>query len=99
MNNILPAAAYGKEGIIMAAKKHKEKHLSASDRSIIMKGIQEGASKAEIASRIGADPTTVAKEIKLHRMLLPGSVHPADFPAAVPDAVLPHSHPRSALPG
>lgn len=83
MNNILPAAAYGKEGIIMAAKKHKGKHLSASDRSIIMKGIQEGASKAEIASRIGADPTTVAKEIKLHRMLLPGSIRLAMRDCAV----------------
>jgi len=59
----------------MVAKKSPGKHLTASDRSLIHEGILEGVSKAEIASRIGADPTTIAKEIKLHRILIPGRIH------------------------
>ena len=59
----------------MAAKKFLGKHLTASDRTLIHEGILEGASKTEIASRIGADPTTIAKEIKLHRILMPRHIH------------------------
>lgn len=59
----------------MTAKKHKGKHLTQNDRVLIMEGIIEGVSKSEIASRIGVDPTTVAKEINLHRMPLPGRIH------------------------
>ena len=59
----------------MVAKKSPGKHLTVSDRSLIHEGILEGVSKAEIASHIGADPTTIAKEIKLHRILIPRRIH------------------------
>lgn len=58
----------------MAAMKHKGKHLTANDRCVILEGICEGVSKTEIASRIGADPTTIAKEISSHRTLVPGRI-------------------------
>lgn len=45
------------------------KHMSLSDREIIASGIAKNLSKQEIADSIAKDPTTVAKEIKLHRYL------------------------------
>lgn len=42
-------------------------HLSLDDRKAIQEGLEEGLSKAEIARRIGKSPSTVSKEIKLHR--------------------------------
>lgn len=42
-------------------------HLSLDDRKVIQSGLEEGLSKAEIARRIGKSPSTVSKEIKLHR--------------------------------
>ena len=45
----------------------KNAHLDYSDRQIIEKGIYNGSDKASIASNIGKDPSTIAKEIRLHR--------------------------------
>lgn len=56
----------------MAAMKKPGAHLTPSDRSIILNGIIESSTIAKIAALIGADPTTVAKEIKKHRQLIPG---------------------------
>ncbi len=42
-------------------------HMSYSDRQIIEKGIFNESSKKAIADTIGKDPSTIAKEIKLHR--------------------------------
>lgn len=50
-------------------KNHDGTHLSLDERRIILKGIEEGAGKKEIAGTIGKDPTTVAKEIRKHRVL------------------------------
>lgn len=45
----------------------KNRHLSSEDRKLIESGLKEGLSFKEIALQIGKDPTTVSKEIKLHR--------------------------------
>ena len=42
-------------------------HMSYSDRQIIEKGISNDSSKKAMADNVGKDPSTVAKEIKLHR--------------------------------
>ena len=42
-------------------------HLSLDDRKVIQAGLEEGLSKAEIARRIGKSPSTISKEIKLHK--------------------------------
>ena len=42
-------------------------HMSYSDRQIIEKGIFNESSKKAIADNIGKDPSTVGKEIRLHR--------------------------------
>lgn len=44
-------------------------HLSLNDRIVIQKGCENGSSKKSIADTIGKDPTTVAKEIRNHRVL------------------------------
>ena len=43
------------------------KHLSFSDRQIIEKGIINSSDKSSIAKLLNKDPSTIAKEIKLHR--------------------------------
>ena len=45
----------------------KGAHLSLDDRKAIQAGLEEGLSKAEIARHIGKSPSTVSKEIKVHR--------------------------------
>ena len=45
----------------------KNRHLSTEDRLIIESGLKEGLSFKSIALQIGKDPTTVSKEVKLHR--------------------------------
>ena len=44
-------------------------HLTLNDRVVIQSGCENGSSKKSIAENIGKDPTTVAKEIKNHRVL------------------------------
>ena len=45
----------------------KAKHLTLEDRKAIQEGIEKRLSKTAIAKSISKEPTTVAKEIKLHR--------------------------------
>ena len=45
----------------------KSKHLSFDDRLNIEKGLKEGRSFREIASRIDKSLSTVSREVKLHR--------------------------------
>lgn len=49
----------------------KAKHLSLDDRKAIQSGIENRLSKTTVARSISKDPTTVAKEIKKHRILKP----------------------------
>lgn len=46
----------------------KNTHLDYSDRQIIEKGIFNGSNKVSIANNIGKDSSTIAKEIRLHRV-------------------------------
>lgn len=52
-------------------KNNDNKHLSLNQRKIIQTGIENRSTKAAIATTIGKDPTTVAKEIRKHRVLSP----------------------------
>ena len=49
---------------------NKNLHLTAKERLIIDKGIENGSTKAAIALTIGKDKSTVGKEIKKHRELV-----------------------------
>ena len=53
----------------MKQNSNKGKHLTLEERRIILKGIENGSDKAAIAQTIGKDKSTVAKEIKKHRIL------------------------------
>ncbi len=44
----------------------KNKHLVLDDRIEIQQCLNAGATFKSIAKRIGKDPTTVSKEVKLH---------------------------------
>ena len=62
----------------MTAKKNKRRsgsHLTASDRYRIFDGIHMEESHVKTAEDLGVDPTTVAKEIKLHRRLIQAAHH------------------------
>lgn len=48
---------------------HDNKHLTLNERKIIETGIINRSNKVDIARTIGKDPTTVAKEIRKHRVL------------------------------
>ena len=49
----------------------KNTHMSLNDRIVIQVGIQKDSKKSDIAKIIGKDPTSVSKEIKLHREFYP----------------------------
>ena len=53
----------------MSFQFHDNKHLSLNDRKIIETGIINRSNKVDIARTIGKDPTTIAKEIRKHRVL------------------------------
>jgi len=53
---------------------HDNKHMSLDERKIIQKGIENRSTKAAIAETIGKDSTTVAKEIRKHRVLHPRNI-------------------------
>ena len=54
---------------------HDNKHLSLNDRKIIQQGIENRCNKVDIARTLGKDPTTIAKEIRLHRELKPRNTY------------------------
>lgn len=45
-----------------------QKHLTLDDRKIIEDSLNEGLSFKEIAKYLCKDPTTISKEIRLHRV-------------------------------
>lgn len=49
----------------------KAKHLTLEDRITIQQCIEDRLSKTETGTRLGKDPSTIAKEIKRHRTLKP----------------------------
>ena len=44
----------------------KNKHMTLDDRIEIQECLNKGMTFKDIAKRIGKDPTTVSKEVKLH---------------------------------
>ncbi len=48
----------------------KGKHLTQEDRYYIEDALNENYSLADIAKRLGKDPTTISKEVKRNRMSL-----------------------------
>ena len=52
-------------------QQHDGAHLTLEERKIIQAGIENSATKADIARTIGKDATTVAKEIRNHRVFKP----------------------------
>lgn len=49
--------------------------MTIDDRKIIQAGIENGSSKADIASVINKDPSTIAKEIRKHRIKKPRNTY------------------------
>ena len=54
---------------------HDCTHLTLEARKIIQAGIENGSTKADIARTTGKDSTTIAKEIRKHRILKPRSTY------------------------
>ena len=50
----------------MTSKKKKQRHLSLTDRTFIEQELVRGSSFTDIGKALGKDPSTIAKEIKLH---------------------------------
>lgn len=46
-----------------------QKHLTLDDRKFIEDSLNEGLSFKEIAKYLCKDPTTISKEIRLHRLM------------------------------
>ena len=53
----------------------KGTHLSLDDRKFIQRGLEEERSKAQIAKDLGKSPSTISKEVKLHRKLKPRRIY------------------------
>ena len=49
--------------------KGNQKHLTFEQRVDIEKGLTENKSFAEIGRTIGKDPSTISKEVRLHRRI------------------------------
>ena len=49
----------------------KGTHLTLEDRKFIQHGLEEERSKAQIAKDLGKSPSTITKEVRLHRKLKP----------------------------
>ena len=47
---------------------HNQKHLTLTDRTFIEQELVQGSSFKSIANVLGKDPTTISKEVKLHRV-------------------------------
>ena len=50
----------------MANKKKKQRHLTLTDRTYIEQELVRGSSFTDIGLSLGKDPSTIAKEVKLH---------------------------------
>lgn len=49
----------------------KGTHLTLEDRKFIQRNLEEGISKSQIARELGKSPSTISKEVSLHRKLSP----------------------------
>ena len=53
----------------MKKNTHNHKHLTLSDRTFIEQELIRGSTFKAIADTLGKDPTTISKEVKLHRII------------------------------
>ncbi len=51
---------------------HNQKHLTLSERTYIEQELAQGSSFKAIANVLGKDPSTISKEVKLHRIITAG---------------------------
>ena len=65
--NHRPEASVDKQKDIVKPPGHSGSHLTKDDRLQIEVGIKQGFSKKTMGELTGKDPTTIAKEIQLHR--------------------------------
>lgn len=61
--------------IMKRKQKHDNAHLTLDDRKIIQAGIEKNSTKADIARTISKDATTIAKEIRKHRIFKPRNTY------------------------
>ena len=61
--------------IMKRKQKHDNTHLTLDERKVIQAGIENDSTKADIARTIGKDATTIAKEIRKHRILKPRNTY------------------------
>lgn len=54
---------------------HDQKHLTLSDRTYIEQELCQGSSFKSIAAVLHKDPTTISKEVRLHREVTPADRH------------------------
>ena len=52
----------------------KGTHLTLEDRKFIQHELEEEKSRAQIAKELGKSPSTISKEVKLHRKIRPRNV-------------------------
>ena len=51
------------------AKRHNHKHLTLDDRITILTELKKSTNLIEMAKKVDKDPTTISKEVKLHRYM------------------------------
>ena len=56
-------------------QRHDNTHLTLDNRRVIQIGIENNSTKADIARTTGKDATTIAKEIRKHRILKPHNTY------------------------
>jgi IS30 family transposase len=59
----------------MKKPSYNNRHLTIDERKIIQTGIENRSSKADIARVINKDPSTVAKEVRKHRIFKPRNTY------------------------
>lgn len=57
----------------------KGTHLSLEDRKFIQRSLEEEKSKAQIGKELGKSPSSISKEVKLHRKLKPKRTYGRDI--------------------
>ena len=61
---------------------HNQKHLTLTDRTFIEQELVQGSSFKSIADVLGKDPTTISKEVKLHRVFFENYMRDMDVVVA-----------------
>ena len=68
-NVVDPTLRKRREVSTMTDRRKRWSHLTEENRAEIQNGLNMGMTFKSIARRIGADPTTVSKEVKKHQVV------------------------------